>query len=393
MPSRLMSTPAQTSDLDRDLDFLGIPRVDEPVQRQTLASSPQEIERQQELEVKQEVALSSASPLRVPSNSKAQIREMLGGGAVVYGTEVNPTDFVPDDTKPPSAKFPDYYRNGRTRIITRVINGETFEVPVYDPIPKILSDRSEPLLASIRLFDPKKIKDYGPNSQAVGESFLIPEFSKFFLEGVSESHSERSQIVQTFNDWYVYFYGQTPPVYQFSGHLLNGANYNWKNEFMYLYENFWRGTKAVELGAKVAITYDYQQVQGYILNINTNLNALTDKAAPFTFNMLVTKRLIFNGTADDGIIRDNLIPQSDTGLINITADDITRALSAEVLNKQRAPSSDEVATVDNERLGTETLRNAIPSVAAERIPGAGINPFSTNSAGAQRALKNRSGIS
>ena len=386
MPSRLQQT--QASQLESDLDFLGIPRQ---TQRPTQVRTEADIQREEEIEIRQEVALSNASPLRVPSNSKNQVKEMLGGGAVVYATEVNPTDFVPDDTKPPASKFPDYYRNGRTRVITREINGETFEIPVYDPMPKSIGERTEPLLASIRLFDPKKIKEYGPNSQAIGESFLLPEFSKFFLEGVNESHSERSQIVQTFNDWYVYFYGQTPPVYRFSGHLLNTVNYNWKNEFMYLYENFWRGTKAVELGAKIAITYDYQQVQGYILNINTNINALTDKAAPFNFDMLVTKRLIFNGTADDGIIRDNLIPQSDTGLINITADDITRALSSEVLNKQRAPSSEDVASVDNERLGTETLRNAIPSLTPESIPGAGINAFSSNTAGAQRALKNRAG--
>lgn len=348
--------------------------------------------RQQEIDARQEQ--SSEGNVRVASAGKRGPRNFIGGGAVVYNSEVNPTDFIPSNSGDANQKLPDYYRNGRKERVTRIIDGEEVTVTEYSPMPEMVGERENPTLSSIRLIDPRKIDSRGPNSNNPRAGQLVPEYSKFFLESVQESHNEKFQLVETFNDWYVYFYGEKPPVYTFSGHLLNFNNYNWKNEFMYFYQNFWRGTKAVALGARVFLTYDYQQIQGYLLGISTNVRAVNDKAAPFNISVLVTRRLFFNGTNDDGVIRDNLIPRSDNGLINTNADVFSRALTAEFLNNQRAAASNDVLIADNQSRGERLLNSS--SINPQNVPNAGgINSRSDQPLGAQRAtfLKRNLGIS
>lgn len=333
------------------------------------------------------------SPLRVRPLSKGASRSYIGGGATVYNSEVNPTDFIPTDTKgtdSSSGKLPDYFRNGR--MLQKTITtpgGGTSQVRAFEPIANqmdAISDNYAGVLASIRLIDPKQVKSTKPSTNNPRAGQLVPEFSKFFLESVREAHNEKFQLVETFNDFYVYFYGEKPPIYTFSGTLLNLLNYNWKNEFMYFYENFWRGTKAVELGARVFLTYDYQQVQGYILSINTNVNSLTDKAAQFSFSVLVTKRLFFNGSKNDNIVRDNLIPRGDNGYLNTTANSFSKALTTEYLNGSKNSAESSLTSADNVAQGTRILKDNSPSTAVQKLQNPATNAFSSISRGVQKAI-------
>jgi len=318
---------------------------------------------------------------RVNPVGKRRAKSLLAGGIDAYRSEINPTSFLPDENTDNTTQVPDFYREGRRDILFDAQGG--FEV-VWNPIPELISERDRPVLASIRLVDPTKVKPNNPGTSRSAQ--LIPEYSKFFLEGVQEAESERFQIVETFNNFYVYFFGKKPPIYQFSGHLLNTLNYNWLNEFMYFYENFWRGTRAVELGAKIFLTYNYQQVQGYILNISTDVRALTDKAAPFNFSMIVTKRLIFSGREDDGVLRDNLLPRTDTGLINTQANSFSKSLTSEFLQSEDNSAEYAQAKAENEELGVRIRKDNTQSTILQSLPNPGsISPFSTESRGAQRS--------
>lgn len=340
-----------------------------------------------QIEKKTKFANAKGDAKKTPTTDKNTSSFMVKGGGTVYTSEVNPTTFLPDDSKNTDAKMPDYYRNGKIITKQKVLrDGRTVDVPYYSPAPELVGERPSPVLSSIRMINPAAAGGNGPSAKADKKSSLIPEFSKYLLEGVQESHSEKYQVVQTFNDYYVYFYGQNPPVYSFRGYLLNFNNYNWKNEFMYFYENFWRGTKCVELGAKIYLTYDYQQIQGYILNVSTSVDAMTDKAAPFNINVLVTRRLFFNGTKDDGIIRDNLIPRSDTGLINTAANDSSKALTSEFLKGNAPAKKDEIAKAGNANQGVRLTTDSAGSTVQKLLPNPGAtNPFSSQSVGGQRA--------
>jgi hypothetical protein len=119
---------------------------------------------------------------------------------------------------------------------------------------------------------------------------LVPPFSKFILESVTETHAERSQIVETFGDFYVFVYGERPPMYNFTGTLINAKNANWLADFKYYYENYLRGTKCVEQGARLVITYGGRQIEGFMLSMQTMTDASIEKGVKLSFPVVVTKK-------------------------------------------------------------------------------------------------------
>lgn len=377
-----------SADLSSTLDAVGLDlgQARSTPEVQSTAKSLLSTQRDNNLADRKARSTAFGSTQRVSSLSKIASKELSAGGASIISGEVNPTDFVPGTDFSGEEKLPDYYRNGR--IVEAPNPDGPGTISAYSPIPRTVGERDNPVLASIRLIDPKRVNKSGtPGTNTSRQGSLVPEYSKFFLESVQESHQEKYQIVETFNDWYVYFYGERPPVYNFSGHLLNFANYNWKNEFMYFYQNFWRGTKAAELGARVFLTYDYQQIQGYILGVSTNTNALTDKAAPFNIQVLVTKRLIFNGPKQgDNIVRDNLLPRSESGLINTEANSFAQAITNQYLKDGEAAASQALIGANNQDLSVRTLSNSSASAPAVPLPNAGgINFESAKKKAVQRA--------
>ena len=92
------------------------------------------------------------------------------------------------------------------------------------------------------------------------------EYANFILQSVQEQRMERHQIIETFGDSYLFIFGEAPRFLQVSAVLINTFDFNWKAEFMYNYDNFLRGTKSLEKGARMYLFYDENVVEGYILN-------------------------------------------------------------------------------------------------------------------------------
>jgi hypothetical protein len=292
----------------------------------------QETLRQQELidkERRLKYANDPSSAAKVSRLNKKESKNTVKGGSTSKKHSIGPYGGQPDSSVDSFPVAPDYYRDGylTTKTVVDTFTKEERRYQVWDPIPKLVGERKKDTLASIKLIDVSSIKNTDPNNK--DPQRLIPEYTKFFLQSVQESEQEKVQIVDTFNNYYSFFSGKKPPVYNFSGYLLNLINYNWRNEFMYYYENFWRGTKAVERNARTFLTYNYQQVQGYILNVNTSLQAESDKGVPFSMSILVTKRLIFSAPPD--YRSDSLVPRSDSGLLNLEADPNSVLITTEYL--------------------------------------------------------------
>lgn len=177
----------------------------------------------------------------------------------------------------------DEYRDGGEALIRVPLGGDNYiTVSQWRPVSRkidTISDDIKGNLASIRFVD--------ANTKGEVDTALIPPSSKFFLESVTMGQAEKYQLIETFGQYYVFFYGQRPPVYSFSGQLLNIQNHNWRLEFMHYYQNYWRGTQAVLKGAMIALTFSYEIVYGYMLGINTSITAVNDLTAPFNFTFLV----------------------------------------------------------------------------------------------------------
>ena len=116
---------------------------------------------------------------------------------------------------------------------------------------------------------------------------IVSSYSRFFLQGVSEAEQEKYQVVETFTGYYAFFYGKRPPIYRYSGLLLTDQVYRWNNDFKFVYENYFRGTSAVEFGAEVIIVYDGRQITGFPLGLTMQQDAINDKGIPFSMDVLV----------------------------------------------------------------------------------------------------------
>ena len=149
-------------------------------------------------------------------------------------------------------------------------------------------------IASIRIF--------GKGTQGQTDKDLIAPYSKFIINGVQEAHIERSQIVETFGDFYVFFYGERPPVYNFTGTLINTRNANWVTDWNFMYDNFLRGTKCVEQKARAIVTYGGRQIDGLMLDTSNTTVAATEGGVSFQFRMVVTSRKYLGFSEDFGFV-------------------------------------------------------------------------------------------
>lgn len=213
--------------------------------------------------------------------SKNEMKAGSNGGADVEVTTVYPTQgYIPPPDKVAINTFmADWYRYGR---ISNA--GDALEVQ-----PKSLTEFDEKEAAiHVFAYDVKKKKDVE----------LIPPYTKFILESVQEMHEDRAQIVETFGDFYVFFFGERPPMYQFSGTLINSKNANWVADFKFYYANYLRGTKCVENNARIILTYGGRQVEGFILKNSNATDATLEAGVKFSFPMVITRQS-FIGFSDD----------------------------------------------------------------------------------------------
>lgn len=133
---------------------------------------------------------------------------------------------------------------------------------------------------SIRLFDSSR-----PDSLDNGEG---NNYTNFILQSVQEARMEKSQIIDTFGDAYIFFFGEAPRFIDVQVVLINSHDFNWKAEWWANYDNYFRGSRLTELGARLYMFYDDNIVEGYMLNAQCVDNAQEPLFVTLTFRMFVT---------------------------------------------------------------------------------------------------------
>lgn len=113
-------------------------------------------------------------------------------------------------------------------------------------------------------------------------------YSNFLLQNVAEQRMEKQQILETFGEPYIFFFGERPRMLQFSGVLLNTFDFNWEAEWWENYEYYLRGTRCVENDARVFLSYDETLVSGYIVDSAATKNANERNHVNFQFTMFLT---------------------------------------------------------------------------------------------------------
>ena len=113
-------------------------------------------------------------------------------------------------------------------------------------------------------------------------------YSNFLLQSVSETRMEKHQIVETFGESYIYFFGESPRFLDVQAKLLDSLDFNWYAEWWDNYNRYLRGTKSVEMGARTYLFYDDNIVEGYMLMAQSSKTSDTPLEANLTFRLFLT---------------------------------------------------------------------------------------------------------
>ena len=168
------------------------------------------------------------------------------------------------------------YGIGGNSMVRRPLYGIAVKDPIFAYVSVMTSATGDHSLKPISIVD---------SSSPEG---LSNANHNFILQSVSLSRQERTQIMETFGSPYIFFYGQTPQIIQVGGILLNTRDFNWKNEWLRNYEKYLRGSRCVEMRARVYMGFDDVLVSGYILSTSVQHRSESPNACPFNFQMLLT---------------------------------------------------------------------------------------------------------
>jgi hypothetical protein len=109
----------------------------------------------------------------------------------------------------------------------------------------------------------------------------------FLIQSVSHAVQEKMQIVETFGQDFVFFFGERSLVLDVRGLLINSSDFPWKSEWLHNYENYLRGTRCVQNRTRVYLHVDDRLYSGYLFQTSVSDSAELPHVCQFGFQMLV----------------------------------------------------------------------------------------------------------
>lgn len=130
-----------------------------------------------------------------------------------------------------------------------------------------------------------------------GQTIIDSGYVDFLLTDVSQPLAEKYQTSETLADNHVaYFFGQSAPLWSYSGKLINTVQDDQVVNFFRLYIHMLRGTQLARRQKIVSIKYDSFMVAGALVNLRTDLNSANELLVPFSFQVLVKRFDVTNFT-------------------------------------------------------------------------------------------------
>jgi hypothetical protein len=157
-------------------------------------------------------------------------------------------------------------------------------------------------------------------------------FNNFSVTGISENHDQITKVHMNFSArWNVFFFGNTPNIYQVRGVFLDTVEYPYYQEFLVAYEKYLSGRKCVENKMQTKLMVSGQIIDGYLMSVAVNHNSQTQTLKEFTFSMLVKGvswirvNLTHPGGLEEGANLESKLVFN--GLSNINRFDVTKAFN------------------------------------------------------------------
>lgn len=185
-------------------------------------------------------------------------------------------------------------------------------------------------------------------------------FIDFLLTQVNEAFAEKYQVVETLSDNFViYLFGQSAPMFSYSGVLLNTYQDDQRVWMTRLYRDVLRGSQLARRRKLLRLRYDSVIVSGVMLNLNMQIVADQEDRVPFTFNFIPTQYVIY--TEAIGVptkLKTPFTPAGNLALDSTTAPTTTR------LNVSARAVADAQATRKRsvEQASEYTLKGKPPSL-------------------------------
>ena len=186
--------------------------------------------------------------------------------------------------------------------------------------------------------------------------------TNFVISRISEVRVEKSQMMETFGSWYVFFFGERPRVINVQAVLLDTPDFNWVAEWWANYDIYLRGTRCVETKARMELTWKDTYVAGYLLQASTDHVAEQPHMAMLTFSMVVSNYINITAPRMEGALaffQD--VNHFDT--FEIISGSYAARGGVNVLDRQRVPISTAWEDVEKQR-GTMLTNTSTASAAA-----------------------------
>ena len=113
-------------------------------------------------------------------------------------------------------------------------------------------------------------------------------YSNFIIQSVHEARMEKHQIIETFGDSYIYFFGEAPRFIDVQAILINSSDFNWEAEWWANWNNVLRGSKSVQNGARTYLFYDDNVVDGFLLMSEATKVSTEPFMVTMSFRMFIT---------------------------------------------------------------------------------------------------------
>ena len=136
-----------------------------------------------------------------------------------------------------------------------------------------------------------------------------PSTSNLIVQRVDETRQEKQQIIETFGEDFVYYYGQRPRMLQVNAILPDSLDFQYAQEFWTNYDRALRGTKLVTRDARVFLDVAGQIFEGYLHTAQTTRSADQPRLIQLNFTMYITHsyyvRPLENGKVSNSSTSDN----------------------------------------------------------------------------------------
>lgn len=222
------------------------------------------------------------------------------------------------------------------------------------------------------------------NTKAPDKAAPNLTFDNFSLQGIAEADGERYQIHETFGEEVVYLFGRRPRVWTMQGIVLNGRrapaqgegpetaaqtaareakDMDFANMLIRNWNEYYRGTKAVEARARAYISYEDSVIEATLVELTVVRNAQIPSAANATMTFIVHERAFIGEKFSNGVDVQQLAQLQATIDANGNIADTVPA--SDII--PRRPTLDEIVRRENEAEAKAAASTAALMLSEEEV--------------------------